>query len=66
MIVSGKLRTQHANFTNFEDNYMISSGQPVNVHIDSAARHVLKERSEKPGSLGKQGIRYVATNPKFS
>ncbi|THG12498.1 hypothetical protein TEA_023003 [Camellia sinensis var. sinensis] len=41
VIVSGKLRAQHAKSMKFKDGYMISSGQPVNEYIDSAVRHVL-------------------------
>ncbi|KAL7189191.1 hypothetical protein ACSBR1_038951 [Camellia fascicularis] len=41
VIVSGKLRAQHAKSMRFKDGYMISSGQPVNEYIDSAVRHVL-------------------------
>ncbi|KAF5743162.1 ribosomal protein S3 component of cytosolic 80S ribosome and 40S small subunit [Tripterygium wilfordii] len=41
VIVSGKLRAQHAKSMKFKDGYMISSGQPVKEYIDSAVRHVL-------------------------
>ncbi|KAL7167817.1 hypothetical protein ACSBR2_038298 [Camellia fascicularis] len=48
VIVSGKLRAQHAKSMRFKDGFMISSGQPVNEYIDSAVRHVLL----KQGVLG--------------
>lgn len=41
VIVSGKLRAQRAKSMKFKDGYMISSGYPVNLYIDSAVRHVL-------------------------
>uniref|UniRef100_A0A0E0EE69 Probable small nuclear ribonucleoprotein G n=1 Tax=Oryza meridionalis TaxID=40149 RepID=A0A0E0EE69_9ORYZ len=41
VIVSGKLRAQRAKSMKFKDGYMISSGHPVNLYIDSAVRHVL-------------------------
>ncbi|KAI5069167.1 hypothetical protein GOP47_0015468 [Adiantum capillus-veneris] len=41
VIASGKLRAQRAKSMKFKDGYMISSGHPVNLYIDSAVRHVL-------------------------
>ena len=41
VIVSGKLRAARAKAMKFKDGYMISSGQPAIVYIDSAVRHVL-------------------------
>ncbi|MCO5607649.1 hypothetical protein L7F22_061847 [Adiantum nelumboides] len=41
IIVSGKLRGQRAKYLKFKDGYMISSGHPVNLYVDSAVRHVL-------------------------
>ncbi|RLN32830.1 40S ribosomal protein S3-3-like [Panicum miliaceum] len=41
VIVSGKLRAPRAKSMKFKDGYMISSGHPVNLYIDSAVRHVL-------------------------
>lgn len=41
VIVSGKLRAQRAKSMKFKDGYMISSGGPTTVYIDSAVRHVL-------------------------
>jgi len=39
--VSGKLRGQRAKAMKFRDGYMIKSGQPKQVYVDSAVRHVL-------------------------
>ena len=41
VIVSGKLRAQRAKSMKFKDGYMVSSGYPAKVYIDSAVRHVL-------------------------
>jgi small subunit ribosomal protein S3e len=41
VIVSGKLRAQRAKSMKFKDGYMVSSGNPTRVYIDSAIRHVL-------------------------
>ncbi|MCO5582387.1 hypothetical protein L7F22_036282 [Adiantum nelumboides] len=41
IIVSGKLRGQRAKYLKFKDGYMISSGQPANLYVHSAVRHVL-------------------------
>ena len=41
VIVSGKLRAQRAKSMKFKDGYMVSSGNPTRVYIDSAVRHVL-------------------------
>jgi len=41
VIVSGKLRAQRAKAMKFKDGYMVSSGHPTRVYIDSAVRHVL-------------------------
>ncbi|KAG8099394.1 hypothetical protein GUJ93_ZPchr0013g35646 [Zizania palustris] len=41
VIVSAKLGALRAKSIKFKDGYMISSGHPVNLYIDSAVRHVL-------------------------
>eukprot|EP01118_Nematostelium_gracile_P007597 TRINITY_DN2484_c0_g1_i1.p1 TRINITY_DN2484_c0_g1~~TRINITY_DN2484_c0_g1_i1.p1 ORF type:complete len:237 (+),score=70.78 TRINITY_DN2484_c0_g1_i1:136-846(+) len=41
VIVSGKLRAQRAKSMKFKDGYMIKSGNPTTVFVDSATRHVL-------------------------
>lgn len=41
VIVSGKLRAARAKSMKFKDGYMVSSGHPARVYIDSAVRHVL-------------------------
>eukprot|EP00184_Porphyridium_aerugineum_P008550 CAMPEP_0184691612 /NCGR_PEP_ID=MMETSP0313-20130426/409_1 /TAXON_ID=2792 /ORGANISM="Porphyridium aerugineum, Strain SAG 1380-2" /LENGTH=230 /DNA_ID=CAMNT_0027149357 /DNA_START=46 /DNA_END=738 /DNA_ORIENTATION=+ len=39
--VSGKLRAQRAKTMKFMDGYMISTGYPKEIYIDSSIRHVL-------------------------
>eukprot|EP00882_Tetradesmus_deserticola_P000123 GHRQ01000137.1.p1 GENE.GHRQ01000137.1~~GHRQ01000137.1.p1 ORF type:complete len:273 (+),score=77.91 GHRQ01000137.1:116-820(+) len=41
VIVSGKLRAQRAKAMKFKDGYMVSSGDPTRVYLDSAVRHVM-------------------------
>ena len=41
VIVSGKLRAARAKSMKFKDGYMVSSGDPTRVYLDSAVRHVL-------------------------
>ncbi len=41
VVVSGKLRGQRAKSMKFVDGLMIHSGEPTNVYVDSAVRHVL-------------------------
>merc|ERR1711911_473528 len=41
VVVSGKLRGQRAKSMKFVDGLMIHSGDPTNVYVDSAVRHVL-------------------------
>jgi ribosomal protein uS3 len=41
VIVSGKLRAQRAKSMKFRDGYMIKSGQPTQIYVDTATRHVL-------------------------
>ncbi|KAF6252601.1 40S ribosomal protein S3 [Scenedesmus sp. NREL 46B-D3] len=41
VIVSGKLRAQRAKSMKFKDGYMVSSGDPTRVYLDSAVRHVM-------------------------
>ncbi|KIZ01886.1 40S ribosomal protein S3-1 [Monoraphidium neglectum] len=41
VIVSGKLRAARAKSMKFKDGYMVSSGDPVRVYLDSSVRHVL-------------------------
>jgi ribosomal protein S3 len=41
VIVSGKLRAQRAKSMKFKDGYMVSSGDPTRVYLDTAVRHVL-------------------------
>lgn len=47
VVVSGKLRGQRAKSMKFVDGLMIHSGEPTNVYVDSAVRHVLL-RQGKP------------------
>ncbi|KAI3783305.1 hypothetical protein L1987_42383 [Smallanthus sonchifolius] len=62
VIVSGKLRAQHAKSMKFKDGYMVSSGQPIKEYIDSAVRHVLLRQ----GVLGiKVEIMYFTSNEIF-
>ncbi|KAL5196606.1 hypothetical protein ABZP36_000118 [Zizania latifolia] len=60
VIVSGKLRAQRAKSMKFKDGYMISSGHPVNLYIDSAIRHVLLRQ----GVLGIKVKIMLAWDPK--
>jgi len=39
--VSGKLRAQRAKSMKFRDGYMIKSGHPTTIYVDTAIRHVL-------------------------
>eukprot|EP00955_Chlamydomonas_euryale_P045587 353183-Chlamydomonas_euryale.AAC.10 len=48
VIISGKLRAARAKSMKFKDGYMVSSGQPANMYIDAAVRHVLLRQ----GTLG--------------
>jgi len=41
VVVSGKLRGQRAKSMKFVDGLMIHSGEPCNVYVDTATRHVL-------------------------
>lgn len=41
VIVSGKLRAQRAKSMKFKDGYMVSSGDPKRLYLDTAVRHVL-------------------------
>jgi len=41
IVVSGKLRGQRAKSMKFRDGYMIKSGQPTKVYVDTGVRHVL-------------------------
>lgn len=41
VVVSGKLRGQRAKSMKFVDGLMIHSGEPTNVYVDTAVRHVL-------------------------
>jgi len=41
VVVSGKLRGQRAKSMKFVDGLMIHSGDPCNVYVDTATRHVL-------------------------
>jgi len=41
VIVSGKLRAQRAKSMKFKDGYMVSSGNPCRMYLDTAVRHVL-------------------------
>jgi len=48
IIISGKLRGQRAKSMKFSEGLLIHSGEPVNVYLDRAVRHVLL----KQGVLG--------------
>ena len=48
VIVSGKLRAQRAKSMKYKDGYMISAGNPRDVFVDEAVRHV----EMKQGILG--------------
>jgi len=41
VVISGKLRAQRAKAMKFRDGYMIKSGHPTQVYVDTAVRHVL-------------------------
>lgn len=41
VIVSGKLRAARAKSMKFKDGYMVSSGDPTRVYLDTSVRHVL-------------------------
>jgi ribosomal protein uS3 len=41
VIVSGKLRAARAKAMKFKDGYMVSSGDPTRVYLDTSVRHVL-------------------------
>lgn len=41
VIVSGKLRAQRAKAMKFRDGYLISTGEPKNLYLAEAVRHVL-------------------------
>lgn len=41
VIVSGKLRAQRAKAMKFRDGYLISTGEPKNLYLAEATRHVL-------------------------
>ncbi|KAG1659786.1 hypothetical protein FOA52_015887 [Chlamydomonas sp. UWO 241] len=41
VVVSGKLRAARAKSMKFKDGYMVASGYPAIVYLDSAVRHVL-------------------------
>jgi len=41
VIVSGKLRAQRAKSMKFKDGYMVSSGDPTRIYLETAVRHVL-------------------------
>lgn len=41
VVVSGKLRGQRAKSMKFVDGYMIHAGDPTNLYVDTAVRHVL-------------------------
>jgi small subunit ribosomal protein S3e len=63
VIVSGKLRAQRAKSMKFKDGYMVSSGDPTRVYLDTAVRHVLlrqgvlgiKVRSSSSSSSSRRG-----------
>jgi small subunit ribosomal protein S3e len=40
VIVSGKLRAQRAKAMKFTDGYMVKTGQPKEIYVDRAVRHV--------------------------
>jgi len=40
VIVSGKLRQQRAKSMKFRDGYMVHTGQPREMYIDTAVRHI--------------------------
>merc|ERR1712160_107778 len=48
VIISGKLRAQHAKAMKFKDGYLISTGEPKKHYIDEAVRHV----AMRQGMLG--------------
>ena len=41
VIVSGKLRAARAKSMKFKDGYMVSSGDPTRIYLDTSVRHVL-------------------------
>lgn len=48
VIVSGKLRAQRAKAMKFRDGFLISTGEPKNIYINEAVRHV----AMRQGMLG--------------
>lgn len=47
VVVSGKLRGQRAKSMKFIDGLMIHSGEPTNVYVDAAVRHVLLRQGKE-------------------
>ena len=56
VIVSGKLRAQRAKSMKFKDGYMISSGGPTTLYIDSAVRHVLLRQVRELDRIFHRGL----------
>ena len=48
VVVSGKLRGQRAKSMKFVDGLMIHSGDPANMYVDSAIRHVPLSQGNDP------------------
>jgi small subunit ribosomal protein S3e len=62
VVVSGKLRGQRAKSMKFVDGLMIHSGEPTNVYVDTAVRHVLLRQgnnSENPYYLKKKFLKKI-------
>lgn len=63
VIVSGKLRQQRAKSMKFRDGYMVHTGEPMKVFVDTAVRHL----ELKQGIMGvkvKIMLPYIGENPR--
>ena len=59
VIISGKLRQQRAKSMKYKDGFMIHTGQPKNVFISSAVRHL----ELRQGIMGIKVKIMLPTNP---
>ncbi len=57
VIVSGKLRAARAKSMKFKDGYMVSSGEPCRLYLDSSVRHVLLRQGVLGIKVGGDGGR---------
>merc|ERR1712066_770843 len=59
VVISGKVRAQHAKAMKFKDGYLISTGDPKKHYIDQAVRHV----AMRQGMLGVKVTIMLAHDP---